>query len=318
MPEMTVWPVSSSVRMRNVGSSSDSDLSALPSLSWSLFVFGSMATWMTGSGNSMRSRITGSAAVAQRVAGGGVLEAEAGDDVAGVGHVDVLTLVGVHQQDAAEALALLLDGVVDLVALVDRARVDAEVRQLAERVGDDLERQRGERRLVVGLARDVLVAAQVRAVRRRDVERARQEVDDGVEHRLDALVLERRAGEHGHEVAGERADADDLLEVGLGQRLVAEVLLEHLVVLAADRVEQLVAPLVGLGLLAGGDVLFAVRGALVVAVPDEGLHLHEVDDTGEVALGADRQLDDGRRRPRGGSRSSRRCGRSWRRCGPSC
>ena len=232
MPEMTVWPVSSSVRTRNVGSSSDSDLSALPSLSWSLFVFGSMATWMTGSGNSMRSRIDGVAAVAQGVAGGRVLEAEAGDDVAGVGHVEVLALVGVHQQDAAEALAPLLDRVVDLVALVDRARVDAEVRQLAERVGDDLERQRGERRLVVGLAGDVLVAAQVRALRRRDVERARQVVDDGVEHRLDALVLERRAGEHGHEVAGERADADDLLQVGLGQRLVGEVLLEHLVVLA--------------------------------------------------------------------------------------
>ena len=60
MPEMTVWPVSSSVRTRNVGSSSDSDLSALPSLSWSLLVFGSMATWITGSGNSIRSRMIGS------------------------------------------------------------------------------------------------------------------------------------------------------------------------------------------------------------------------------------------------------------------
>ena len=60
MPEMTVWPVSSSLRTRNVGSSSESDLRALPSLSWSLFVLGSMATWITGSGNSMRSRTTGS------------------------------------------------------------------------------------------------------------------------------------------------------------------------------------------------------------------------------------------------------------------
>ena len=59
------------------------------------------------------------AAVAERVAGGGVLEAEAGDDVAGHGDVEVFALVGVHQQDAAEALALLLGGVVDLVALVD-------------------------------------------------------------------------------------------------------------------------------------------------------------------------------------------------------
>ena len=147
MPEMTVWPVSSSVRTRNVGSSSDSDLSALPSLSWSALVFGSMATWITGSGKIIRSRMIGFAAVAQRVAGGGVLEAETGHDVAGHGHVEVLALVGVHQQDAAEALAPLLGGVVDLVALVDRARVDAEVGQLAERVGDDLERQRGERRL---------------------------------------------------------------------------------------------------------------------------------------------------------------------------
>ena len=51
MPEITVWPVSSSVRTRNVGSSSESAKRALPSLSWSDFVFGSTATWMTGSGN---------------------------------------------------------------------------------------------------------------------------------------------------------------------------------------------------------------------------------------------------------------------------
>ncbi len=51
MPEITVWPVSSSVRTRKVGSSSDSAKSARPSLSWSDFVFGSTATWTTGSGN---------------------------------------------------------------------------------------------------------------------------------------------------------------------------------------------------------------------------------------------------------------------------
>ena len=93
-------------------------------------------------------------AIAQRVARGGVLEAEPGDDVAGHGDVEVLTLVGVHQQDAAETLAPLLGGVVDLVALVDLAGVDPEVGQLAERVGDDLERQRGERLVLVGLALD--------------------------------------------------------------------------------------------------------------------------------------------------------------------
>ena len=59
MPPMIVWPVSSSVRTWKVGSSSESELSALPSLSWSTLVLGSIATEMTGSGNSIRSSTIG-------------------------------------------------------------------------------------------------------------------------------------------------------------------------------------------------------------------------------------------------------------------
>ena len=95
-------------------------------------------------------------AIAERVAGGDFLEAESGDDVAGHRDVEVFALVGVHQQDATEPLALLLGGVVDLVALVDLAGVDPEVGQLAERVGHDLERQRRERLVVRAPAVDDL------------------------------------------------------------------------------------------------------------------------------------------------------------------
>ena len=165
-------------------------------------------------------------AVAQRVAGGGVLEAETGHDVARHRHVEVLALVGVHQEDAAESLALLLGRVVDLVTLVDLAGVDAEVGQLAERVGDDLERQRGER-LVVGSTGDGFVAAHVGALGGRDVERRRQVVDDGVEHRLDALVLERRPAQDRDEVERQRAGADGALDVGLGDVVTGEVLLHQ-------------------------------------------------------------------------------------------
>ena len=59
MPEITVWPVSSSVRTWKVGSSSDSAARALPILSWSALVLGSTATWMTGSGNSSASSTIG-------------------------------------------------------------------------------------------------------------------------------------------------------------------------------------------------------------------------------------------------------------------
>ena len=49
-------------------------------------------------------------------------------------------------------------------------------------------------------------------------------------------------------------------------------------------------PLLGLCLLGGTDLLAAVGGALVVAVPDDRLHRHQVDDALEARLRADRQL----------------------------
>ena len=64
MPEISVWPVSSSVRTRKVGSSSVSRWRPAPSLSWSPFVFGSIATEITGSGNSIDSRRIGAVSMA--------------------------------------------------------------------------------------------------------------------------------------------------------------------------------------------------------------------------------------------------------------
>src|SRR5688500_9343412 len=101
MPAMMVWPVSSSVLTTKVGSSSESRWMAVPSFSWSLLVFGSMATSITGAGNVIDSRTTwlpGS----HRVARAGVLEAHDGHDLAGADRRDLLTLVGVHLVDLAD------------------------------------------------------------------------------------------------------------------------------------------------------------------------------------------------------------------------
>ena len=59
MPAMIVWFVSSSVRTRNVGSSSERRPSAVAIFSSSTFDLGSMATWITGSGKCMVSSATG-------------------------------------------------------------------------------------------------------------------------------------------------------------------------------------------------------------------------------------------------------------------
>ena len=85
---------------------------------------------------------------AQRIAGGGVLETRQRDDVAGIGNLDVLAVVGMHQQHAADLFLLVLDRV-GLRRGLELARVDAGEGQRAdERVVHDLERQRREGRIV--------------------------------------------------------------------------------------------------------------------------------------------------------------------------
>jgi len=75
MPAMIVWPVSSSVLTWKVGSLlGEAAGFAMPSLSWSPLVLGSIATLITGAGKVIDSRTTGLAMSAERVAGGGVLQ----------------------------------------------------------------------------------------------------------------------------------------------------------------------------------------------------------------------------------------------------
>ena len=163
--------------------------------------------------------------IGQRVAGEGVLEADGRGDVARVDLVDLLAVVGVHLEDAADALLLALDGVEHVRAGLERARVDPEEGELAhERVGRDLERERRERLVVIDRAHDLVAGARVEADDRRDVERRRQVVDDRVEHRLDALVLERRAGEDRDDLVLERAQAQAVLDLLDRELLALEVL----------------------------------------------------------------------------------------------
>ena len=174
MPAMIVWPVSSSLRTWKVGSSSASRWMAVPSLSWSPLVLGSMATLITGAGKVIDSRIDRLGLVAQRVAGGGVLQAHHRDDLAGHRGRALLALVGVHLVDLADPLLAALGRVQHLRAGLQRAGVDPDVGQLAEvLVRHDLEGQGGERlaRVSVPLDHRLLVVHRV-ALDGRDVERA--------------------------------------------------------------------------------------------------------------------------------------------------
>ncbi len=171
----------------------------------------------------MDSRITGLLLVAERVTGGGVLQAHHGDDRPGDRGRALFALVRVHLVDLADPLLAPLDRVQHLRAGLERARVDPDVGELAQvRVRHDLEGERGERLVRVGVPLDhlVLVADRV-PLDGRDVQRGRQVGDDRVQHRLHALVLEGRAAQHRGDRAGQRRPADRRDELLLGRLLAA-------------------------------------------------------------------------------------------------
>ena len=177
---------------------------------------------------------------------------------------------------------------------LEPARVDAEVRELAdERVGHDLERERGERLGVVGVAGGravVLALARARGPRSAARRAGWQEVEHGVEQRLHALVLERGAAQHRRELDVERRLADRRDQAVGGNLGLLEDQLDELVVVVltvSSRCSRGDLRLVG---DLGRDVGDVEVLAELVLVEDR-LHVDQVDDPAEVGLGADRQLD---------------------------
>ena len=180
-------------------------------------------------------------------------------------------------------------------AAVQDPAVDPQVRQPPDvRVRHDLERQRGERLGIVGSALDVLVLLEREvALDGWDVERARQVVDDRVQHQLHALVLERRPTEDGHARPGQRHGTDGLVELVGGGLLFVDELLHQLLVVLGELLEELVAGRGG-GLQVLGRDLRVHPVLAHVALPVVGVELDEVDHAVQVGLGPPRELQDQR------------------------
>ncbi len=228
--------------------------------------------------------------IAQRVAGGRILEAGCRDDLAGDCLVEPLALGRVNSEQARDLLLLVRAAVQDLGARLERAAEHAHEHDLAALVHRDLECERRERLVVLGHPHELLArVARIDAGHRRHVGRRRQVVDHRVEQRMDALVAERRAREHGHHLHGDRRLADRRLELGLGEVLAVEIRHRDRVVEIGERLDHLIARIGGdLGEL--GRNLGDVGHVGDLAREHDRLHRHEVDAAGERVFGSDRQL----------------------------
>ena len=226
--------------------------------------------------------------VGEGVAGGGVLEANASHDVAGGAAVTVDAVVGVHLEDAAQALTVVLVDVVHVAAGIGVAGVHAEVGELTDvGVGHDLESQGAEGLLGVGVTHDGLAVLGIGALDGGDVERAGEVIHNRVEDLLNTLVLVGGAHEDRVELAGKGALADGGLEHLDGDLLLHEDGLHQLVREVGGGIKQLVALLVGKVDELGGNLFedLRVNHALGVLLEVPRLHGHEVDEAPELGLG---------------------------------
>ena len=233
---------------------------------------------------------------AQRVTGGRFLHTGKRDDVACKCFVNVLTFIGVHFEHAADFFLLVLHRV-QIGALGQGARIDTDEGQRTdERVVHDLEGECRERRFVRRRTAVLLVAVHLHALNIRNVERRRQIVDNGVEQRLNALVLERRTAANGHERLVQRPLADQLLH-GRNVRLIAvEIGFHGVVVLLDDQFDQFVAIFRSFVGEVGGDIFVEEFCAQAFILPDDRTVFNEVDKTLQIRLKADRNVENRRLR----------------------
>ena len=229
--------------------------------------------------------------IAERVTGAGFLQADESDDVACIGLGDFLAVVGVHENHAADTLGLLAGRVQQSRALVQDARVDAAEGQDAVLVIHELEREERQRFGVRRLADGLFAGLRVDALDRRTVERRGKIIDNRVEQRLNALVLEGRAAEDREEGAGQNGLAQQLLDGLVGEFLAVQIVVHRLVVEFGAGFDH-----VGAGLDSGvhevrRDLFIVIVGTEGFILPDDRLHADEVDDALEIGFSADRQLD---------------------------
>ena len=177
--------------------------------------------------------------VANRVAGGDVLQADQRADVAGVTNINVLAVIGVHLQQAADALAFVVARVVDRRAFRDPPGIDPEENQFADvRITPNLERQRAERAVVVGPPLRGAFRVGIHAHDIRHIQRRRQIIHHCVKQRLHTLVLERRAADDRHELVLQHKTANTGPQLLGTDRLAIEELVHQFLVLFRHRLDE--------------------------------------------------------------------------------
>ena len=229
--------------------------------------------------------------IAKGIAGRGLFESDRRGDVAGVTGLNVLTMVGMHLQDAAHALGMTLGGIEHRGTGVDRARIDAEEAELAHKgVGGNLKGQSREGLRIRRMPLQLLFGVRIDALDGRNVGGGGHVVDDRIEQLLHALVFIRGAASYRDHFVGQSSLADAGFDLIDGKLFPVEILLQQFIVLLGDMLKQRGVVFLRLILHIGGDFFLADILAQIIVV-NISLHINQIDDPAEILFRTDGQLD---------------------------
>src|SRR6266700_3512198 len=80
----------------------------------------------------------------------GIAQTYSGTDIARSNLIDIFAVIGMHTQEASDALCLAFGAILNRGTLARHTGIDAQVGKTAnEGIGNDLEDQRAERRIVL-------------------------------------------------------------------------------------------------------------------------------------------------------------------------
>ncbi len=162
---------------------------------------------------------------AQGIAGGDILQSDAGGDIPGPQLVHLVAIVGVHQHNAPDALLLALNRVPHRIAFFQHAGVDADKGELAHvGVGHQLEGQGGERLAIVRMALGGCPLL-IDAFNSRNIKRGWHQLHHGVKHALYPFVFKCAAAEYGLDLTGHGAGAQAADNLRLLQIAVFQILI---------------------------------------------------------------------------------------------
>src|SRR5581483_3780304 len=231
--------------------------------------------------------------VTERVACSDVAQTDESGDVAREDVIDVFAFAALNDHEAADALAAAGAGIVNGVAFFQLARIDTEKDELAGiNVGPKFERQRAELAAIVGLDGGDVDGSRLGALSGRDIQRAGQIIDDGIDEGLDAFFLEGVAAEARNQLDFAGQTADGGLQDFRGNRLVFDDQLGDFVVFIGDGMNKFLKSIGGLFLQVSGDFGDLEIQAFLLdfaRTPDDGLLIDDIDQAREVFLGADGQ-----------------------------